>query len=280
MDNGASQSFPPPASVSDPSNPTSPVESYADGFAPASTESPVQNGSSTGNLTSPRPQTHPAFPGASVYTPTDIPSERLNPRSCVTCRRRKVRCDKHMPCSNCRRAQIPCIFPAPGRAPRRPRPKDPNAPPKQPSSEREIELMKRLRKLEGIVEELSGQIEVETARNHSSSGNSPEAALNNSGDQNTPHSGQRLDRNDSFAAGSTHSQGSPLQMSEGRPSPYNFNSSSGNLLQRQDSVNKKFGRLVINDHGKTRYVSSAFWSKISEEVGAAPWESHVLECAG
>lgn len=128
--------------------------------------------------------------------------------------------------------------------------------------------MKRLRKLEGIVEELSGQIEVETARNHSSSGNSPEATVNNSGDQNTPSSGHRLERADSVAAGSAHSQGSPLQAGEGRPSPYNFNSSSGNLLQRQDSVNKKFGRLVINDHGRTRYVSSAFWSKITDEVGA------------
>lgn len=263
--------FPPP--TSNPSNPTSPVESFTDGFPPQ-TDSPVNNGmlnnnnsNINNNMLSPRPQSHPAYPGASVYTPTDIPSDRLNPRSCVTCRRRKVRCDKHMPCSNCRRAQIPCIFPAPGRAPRRPRPKDPNAPPKQPSSEREIELMKRLRKLEGIVEELSGQIEVETARNHSSSGNSPEAiATNNGGDSNTPGSGHRVERADSIAAGSTHSQGSPLAPGEGRPSPYNFNSSSGNLLQRQDSVNKKFGRLVINDHGKTRYVSSAFWSKITDEV--------------
>lgn len=267
---GTGQPFPPSASASNASNPTSPVESYADGFAPT-TDSPLNNnGVLNSNLSSPRPQTHPAYPGASVYTPTDVPSERLNPRSCVTCRRRKVRCDKHMPCSNCRRAQIPCIFPAPGRAPRRPRPKDPNAPPKQPSSEREIELMKRLRKLEGIVEELSGQIEVETARNHSSSGNSPEATANNSGDLNTPSSGHRLERADSVAAGSSHSQGSPLQAGEGRPSPYNFNSSSGNLLQRQDSVNKKFGRLVINDHGRTRYVSSAFWSKITDEVGADP----------
>lgn len=269
------QPFPPPASASNPSNPTSPVESFVDGYPTTTEVSPVQDGMlNTHNthhgtsLTSPQPQSHPAYPGASVYTPTDIPSERLNPRSCVTCRRRKVRCDKHMPCSNCRRAQIPCIFPAPGRAPRRPRPKDPNAPPKQPSSEREIELMKRLRKLEGIVEELSGQIEVETARNHSSSGNSPEAAANNGGDSHmaTPSSGQRVERADSVAAGSSHSQGSPLQ-TDGRPSPYNFNSSSGNLLQRQDSVNKKFGRLVINDHGKTRYVSSAFWSKITDEVG-------------
>lgn len=265
---GPGQPFATPIATSDPSNPTSPVESFGEGFPPA-TDSPVHNGQLNHNPTSPRPQTHPAYPGASVYTPTDTPSERLNPRSCVTCRRRKVRCDKHMPCSNCRRAQIPCIFPAPGRAPRRPRPKDPNAPPKQPSSEREIELMKRLRKLEGIVEELSGQIEVETARNQSSSGNSPEATANNGTDHNhATGSGPRVERADSVTA---HSQGSPSTPGDPRTmSPYNFNASSGKLLHRQESVNKKFGRLVINDHGKTRYVSSAFWSKITDEVSMNP----------
>lgn len=39
----------------------------------------------------------------------------LNPRSCITCRRRKVSCDNLMPCSRCKRAQIACIFPPPGR---------------------------------------------------------------------------------------------------------------------------------------------------------------------
>lgn len=276
MDSTGQQSFATPLATSDPSNPTSPVESFADGITPV-TGSPSQNHNGQQQLshhpnpTSPRPQTHPAYPGASVYTPTDIPSERLNPRSCVTCRRRKVRCDKHMPCSNCRRAQIPCIFPAPGRAPRRPRVKDPNAPPKQPSSEREIELMKRLRKLEGIVEELSGQIEVETARNQSSSGNSPEATVNNGTDSNHPTGpGPRVDRADSVTA---QSQGSPSTPGDPRTmSPYNFNANnSSKLLQRQESVNKKFGRLVINDHGKTRYVSSAFWSKITDEVSMAIW---------
>ncbi len=33
---------------------------------------------------------HPP-PGASVYSPTAAPSTAVNPRSCVTCRRRKVR---------------------------------------------------------------------------------------------------------------------------------------------------------------------------------------------
>jgi hypothetical protein len=39
-------------------------------------------------------------------------------RSCVTCRQRKVRCDKRAPCSNCRRADIACVFPSLDRPPR------------------------------------------------------------------------------------------------------------------------------------------------------------------
>lgn len=225
------------------------------------------------------PQQHHSYPnlaGASVYTPTATPSAQLNPRSCVTCRRRKVRCDKHMPCSNCRRAQISCIFPAPGRAPRRPRPKDPNAPPKQPSSEREIELMKRLRKLEGIVEDLSGQIELETARNQSSSGNSPEAT-NTGSDTLAGSGGSSNERAASVGGGSNGSQNSPAAL--GRSSSETPGHGPGRLISGQTTgmgplhrtasdVHKKFGRLVINDHGKTRYVSSAFWSKITDEVRA------------
>lgn len=70
-----------------------------------------------------------------------------NPRSCVTCRRRKVKCDKKNPCSNCVRAKIDCIFPGPGRAPRKSR-KPPDA-----------ELLERLRRLEGVVTSLNAQVE-------------------------------------------------------------------------------------------------------------------------
>lgn len=71
----------------------------------------------------------------------------LNPRSCVTCRRRKVKCDKKQPCSNCARAKIECVFPGPGRAPRKSR---------KPA---DGELMDRLRRLEGVVQSLNAQVE-------------------------------------------------------------------------------------------------------------------------
>ncbi|KAL4741879.1 fungal-specific transcription factor domain-containing protein [Aspergillus similis] len=68
--------------------------------------------------------------------------DSLTIRSCVTCRRRKVRCNKRSPCSNCVRAGVECIFPPPGRAPRRL---------KRPPAEN-AELLSRLRQLENIVE--------------------------------------------------------------------------------------------------------------------------------
>ncbi|SPJ72796.1 uncharacterized protein FTOL_02525 [Fusarium torulosum] len=183
----------------------------------------------------------------------------LNPRSCVTCRRRKVRCDKQMPCSNCRRAQIPCVFPAPGRAPRQPRRKDPNAPTKN-SSQREIELMKRLRKLEGIVEELSGQIEVESGGKDPSSASSPEAA----------HTGQNISFETSAPNPQRHlSNASSHHGNMGMvgDSPRGSDATSEHSEAARKNMHKKFGRLVLNDTGGSRrYVSHGFWSKLNDEL--------------
>lgn len=85
---------------------------------------------------------------------------RLNPRSCVTCRKRKVRCDKRHPCVNCTKAGTECVFPGPGRAPRRSR--------KPPDTE----LLARLRRLEGVVKHTGKdpEEEVESADNALRSG--------------------------------------------------------------------------------------------------------------
>src|SRR5277367_2671505 len=84
----------------------------------------------------------------------------FNPRSCHTCRRRKVKCDKvEGGCGNCAKSHIECVYPGPGRAPRRPK-----SGAVKGATERETELLKRLRRLEGVVEELSGQVEIETIK--------------------------------------------------------------------------------------------------------------------
>lgn len=201
--------------------------------------------------------------GPITLDPFATPSATLNPRSCVTCRRRKVRCDKHMPCGNCRKAQIQCVFPAPGRAPRRPRAKDPNAPPKQ-TSEREMELMKRLRKLEGIVEDLSGQIEFETYK-HNANSESPEAT------SDTLHENELRK---ATASPTTENVSLPNNVPPGysvlRRTGTGGSTTGNNLVhakgQHGADVNKDFGKLVLNEKGKVRYVNNAFWSKITEEV--------------
>lgn len=97
-------------------------------------ETPELNGGSTS----------PHQPGRS----DSIRSAPLSQRSCVTCRRRKVRCDKiHPSCTNCNKAGIECIFPGPGRAKRKTR------------KPQDAELLARLKKLEGVIQSLGAQVE-------------------------------------------------------------------------------------------------------------------------
>lgn len=91
------------------------------------------------NLHETSSQTYPSNLGCSD-TPSDSPVTGCDPtdsnlppttstsgqpflslRSCVTCRRRKVKCDKAIPCANCARHGSKCVFPPPGRA--RPKPR-------------------------------------------------------------------------------------------------------------------------------------------------------------
>jgi hypothetical protein len=47
------------------------------------------------------------------------PGEDLKKFSCLTCRQRKVRCDRHNPCSHCVKAATQCSFIAPVRGKRK-----------------------------------------------------------------------------------------------------------------------------------------------------------------
>ena len=72
-------------------------------------------------------------------------SNGINSRSCVTCRRRKVRCDKQQPCSNCASHRIRCEFPSSTRQKRKRRVDKP----------KEDVLLVQLKRLEGMVERIS-----------------------------------------------------------------------------------------------------------------------------
>ncbi|PNS15641.1 hypothetical protein CAC42_4093 [Sphaceloma murrayae] len=160
----------------------------------------------------------------------------LNPRSCVTCRRRKVKCDKSHPCANCVRAHIECVFPTPGRAPRRPR--------KQPDS-RDTELLDRLRRLEGVVKGLG--VDVST-----SSGHPVDLAVKDARTQDEHHSG----------ASSPHSEQPVRRSAEGCP---NARKDDQEEQPNHGPLENRFGRLVVSE-GRSRYVNTSFWASLSNEV--------------
>jgi hypothetical protein len=160
------------------------------------------------------------------------------PRSCVVCRSRKVRCDKRAPCSNCRRANIACVFPSTDRPPRWARRLDRlNSALSNPQASQEVRpiadgVMERLRTLECLVKDLSGQLE------------KAKSAANP-------------------AAGGSSGVGSPeSSMHDREPGKQ-----SHALPDSTGDVQQKFGRLVLRDASRSRYISSGFWSRVNDEVG-------------
>ncbi|KAH0263023.1 hypothetical protein KCU91_g13006, partial [Aureobasidium melanogenum] len=169
-----------------------------------------------------------SIPSAPAPTPLrDAHGRVLNPRSCVTCRKRKVKCDKLHPCSNCARAHIECVFPTPGRAPRKPR---------KVSDSRDADLLDRLRRLEGVVKGLG----VDIANPDSFPDPPPpdshvEARPSERPDVTCPTTGKCPELPDYT------------------------------LQQTRANFETRFGRLVINE-GRSRYVNNSFWANLSNEV--------------
>ncbi|KAJ5377662.1 uncharacterized protein N7496_005071 [Penicillium cataractarum] len=64
--------------------------------------------------------------GAAVpsRTPLGLPSSALKPYSCVVCHKRKVKCNREEPCSNCAKASVECIYRPPAPPRRRKRERD------------------------------------------------------------------------------------------------------------------------------------------------------------
>jgi hypothetical protein len=158
-------------------------------------------------------------------------------RSCVTCRRRKVRCNKPSPCSNCVKAGIACVFPPPGRAPR-----ESKRPP-------DAELLSRLRRLESIIEHFGG----------------------NGKNANVISSGCATEGEPSSTSKSTvlpHSTSTTVTTSGQAPqdqqSAWPFEDSDPKKLSTGKFQNE-FGRLII-DEGRSRYVSNWLWASLGDEV--------------
>jgi hypothetical protein len=179
--------------------------------------------------------------------PSHSAPHALAARSCVTCRKRKVKCDKKEPCSNCTRAGCECIFPAPGRAPRRPRVGG------KGTSDREAELLKRLRRLEGVVEELSGHVDGDAVKQSPGS----DASQHQESPTTAAHNGtaDESQKNGVCTTGTKKWIDTLIRTGQGPPKNFHEN----------NTVGAGAGRLVF-DEGKSRYLSHPFWNQISEEV--------------
>ena len=200
---------------------------------PNSSTTAPRTGSVTPELDKSNQPSHPVnsdTPSSQPARSNSVSASHLNPRSCVTCRRRKVRCNKENPCSNWLeplpassllstdleysvRAGIDCIFPGPGRAPRKSR-KPPDA-----------ELLARLKKLEGVVTRLGAQVDENGVLHNGKKDELPQQFHSNSPDSQT---------------GDSH----------------------------KPSIDKHLGRLVINED-RSRYVSNQFWASMGDEVPRA-----------
>ncbi|KAI1323304.1 hypothetical protein F5Y16DRAFT_403606 [Xylariaceae sp. FL0255] len=169
-------------------------------------------------------------------------NKATKPRSCVVCRSRKVRCDKLSPCSNCRRANIPCVLPSTDRPPRWARRLERNAPNAAAADEKTAratdpavsQVMDRLKTLESLVKDLSGQLEQAHAAANSSTGASPSSSTHDA-DVGSPSS----------APGTT-------------------------------GIQDQMGRLVVKDASRSRYVSTGFWSRVNDVLDEIRTETRNL----
>lgn len=171
----------------------------------------------------------------------------FNPRSCNTCRRRKVKCDKvEGGCGNCTKSHTECVYPGPGRAPRRPK-----SGAVKGATERETELLKRLRRLEGVVEELSGQVEIETIKAASAP---PKQAKSggSDGEYSNKEGPVRVVGMDEGSITARERWANRMMSVTGGP-------------PKADMLENEIGKLFI-DEGKSRYVSSSFWARFVFEA--------------
>ncbi|KAL2871934.1 uncharacterized protein BJX67DRAFT_94141 [Aspergillus lucknowensis] len=83
----------------------------------------------------------------------------LKPKSCLACRKRKVKCDRELPCTNCSRWTVECIYPSPIRRCPRVQTKAADARPRGDQA-----LHDRIHMLEAQVSELAETVSAQAER--------------------------------------------------------------------------------------------------------------------
>ena len=180
--------------------------------------------------------------------------EGLKVWSCVNCRRRKVRCDRRHPCAPCTRNKTECVFPVSGRLPRRGR--DANYP--NPPTQKQAELLGRLRRLEALVGDLGSQVEhaaVVSHENHAVENSTSAANVTRATSSETGWPDRRL------ALHSQSASGSPRITRDGVQTDYGM---AKDTLE-SPQVSDEFGELVVASNGDL-VVDNRFWTVFCKEV--------------
>ncbi|KAK3685280.1 fungal-specific transcription factor domain-containing protein [Podospora appendiculata] len=187
-------------------------------------------------------------PLGALSAPASNPSQTSKSRvpSCILCHRRKVKCDKAVPCSTCKQGGIACVYPSTDRPPawvrrmwkNRPQAGKEVPPAAQTPGPSARKLQERVKELESLVNDLRNQLEVHQ---------SPQASA-----------GTVTSASNSVTENNTTRDTSAF--------------SESNL----EDANQQFGRLIIDGTSQSRYVSSGFWSRVNDELDDLKKETGAL----
>ncbi|KID83504.1 fungal specific transcription factor domain-containing protein [Metarhizium guizhouense ARSEF 977] len=153
----------------------------------------------------------------------------LQPYSCLSCRRRRKKCDRTDPCANCRRAGTECVF-----VPRRP-------------STRQYSgagALERVRYLEGVVQQLRAKLESLSASHEGGDGAS---SRGHTASPAQPHAAHDAD---------------------GVPGLHEEDEDEDEEEEEVTQLQTEFGQLAVGD-GRSRYIVSNFWANLTEKVDGA-----------
>jgi hypothetical protein len=115
-------------------------------------------------------------------------------------------------------------------------------------------LLKRLRRLEGVVEELSGQVEIETIKTASAPAKQARSVDTDGGSENRGSPVRVVSMDEGSALTAREKWGTRMMSMGGGP-------------PKADMLENELGKLVI-DEGKSRYVSNSFWARsVSQSLG-------------
>lgn len=172
-----------------------------------------------------RPQDHP------LPTPSSSdPGQPLKPNACISCQRRKVKCDRLEPCSSCKRYRAQCEFRDP--APRR----------KRKLSDEDLHA--KLDRYESILNSFGARVD---ARSDPASAERPaSAALPTPVSAFTPLNAPRPPQPYQNASATVSHEPAPVRPATAS-GPHTFE-----------------GRLIY-EKGNSRYLENSLWKGISEE---------------